>query len=280
MVVTLYRKLMLHSTTAVVTRLRTAEQLSNAGSVFVKPFFIAHLASLTAMLASERALANASVLQNIFSYAGLGCWLFIPPVSKLWKLLYKASHRCEDELYIGIHLTAYEAVFQSPSCVQLACEHGLQAMFATTLLQERAGLTMDVPTLIAAQELGLQVTNTCMNSAAVGGHLAVLQLLHGQGVELPAELSNSAAASASMNVLRWLRQIGVAFNAGTARCAAAGGHVKVLQYLHEEACPWDALTCRAAAFNGHLEALQFLHANGCPWADDITCNAASSGSCL
>jgi hypothetical protein len=185
----------------------------------------------------------------------------------------------EDELCTTMHFTAIGEVFQSPSCVRLACQHGLQALFASRKLQERAGLNADVPTLIAAQEFGLQVTTTYINAAAGNGRLAVLQLLHiDQGVELPADISNYAAASASMNVLRWLKQVGAAFNAGTTQCAAASGHVYVLQHLHDEACPWDARSCKAAALNGQLEALRCLRANGCPWADDISCTAASSGS--
>eukprot|EP00953_Heterococcus_sp_UTEX-ZZ885_P019934 11136-Heterococcus_DN1.PRE.1 len=107
----------------------------------------------------KRVLSNAEILQNILSYAGPGCWLFISPVCKVWKQLYEqvdAAALLEDYPDASIRMTAYECVFQSVSCLQLACEYGLQARFASELLQQRAGAWFNVPTLLAAQELGFQ----------------------------------------------------------------------------------------------------------------------------
>jgi hypothetical protein len=39
--------------------------------------------------ASERALRDIGVLQQVFSHLGQGYWLFASPVSKLWKELYE-----------------------------------------------------------------------------------------------------------------------------------------------------------------------------------------------
>jgi hypothetical protein len=86
-------------------------------------------------------------------------------------------------------VTSFEAAFQSAACVRLACEHGLQAHFHKHLLQHQAGRVADLATVIAAQELGLHVTDKFMNSAAYCGHVDVLELLRSQGVPLPESLT-------------------------------------------------------------------------------------------
>jgi hypothetical protein len=178
--------------------------------------------------AMEEALSNAGILHIIFTYEGAGRWLFTPPVCKLWKQCYEQLdptplHASYPQA--TIRLTAYGAVFRSPSRLHLACENGLQALFASDLLQRKAGAWCDVPTLLAAQQLGLQVTDSFVRYAAAAGRLDVLQLLHtDQGVPLPADISSYAAAYARMDVLRWLQTIGYAFTAGTAISAAAQGH--------------------------------------------------------
>jgi hypothetical protein len=83
----------------------------------------------------EEALSNAGVLQIIFFYDGFGSWLFIPPVSKLWK-------QCYEQLDVAplqsCYPEAHGAAFRSLSRFHMACEHGLQAYFATQDAQERA----------------------------------------------------------------------------------------------------------------------------------------------
>jgi hypothetical protein len=157
------------------------------------PIFVA----LTAM---EEALTNAGILQIIFSYEGPGSWLFIPPVSKLWKHCYEQLdvaplQRCYPEAHVTIRLTAYGAAFRSLSRFHMACEHGLQAYFATQDAQERAGAWCDVSTLLAAQKLGLKVTDSYIEYAAASGRLDVLKHLHtDQEVKLPTDVSSYAAA--------------------------------------------------------------------------------------
>jgi hypothetical protein len=154
-------------------------------------------------MAVEEALSNAGILQNIFAYQGPGSWLFLSPVSKLWKQWYErldpTSLRasCRNA---NIHSTMYGEVFRSPSRFRMACEHGLQPLFEQ--LQDVAGILCDVPTLLAAQELGFQVTDTCLGYAAASGNLAILKLLHtDQGLPLPADVGHGAAARAQMDVL-------------------------------------------------------------------------------
>ena len=105
------------------------------------------------MAAMEEVLSDAGILQHIFSYE-VGSWLFISPVCKLWKHWYEQLDPAPLQVpypHADIRLTTYGAVFRSPSRLKLACECGLQAFFASDLLQQKAGLRCDVLTLLAAQ---------------------------------------------------------------------------------------------------------------------------------
>eukprot|EP00953_Heterococcus_sp_UTEX-ZZ885_P006599 4029-Heterococcus_DN1.PRE.3 len=217
----------------------------------------------------EEALTNAGILKIILSYEGSGSWLFIPPVSKLWKQCYEQLdvaplQRCYPEAHVTIRLTAYGAAFRSLSRFQMACKHGLQAYFATQVAQERAGAWCDVSTLLAAQKLGLEVTDSYIEYAAASGRLDVLKLLHtDQEVKLPTDVSSYAAAHDHMDVLQWLQEVGFAFTEKTINVAAATNNAALLQWLLEQDCPRDEMRlCVMAAFCGHTNILFLLAEHG------------------
>eukprot|EP00953_Heterococcus_sp_UTEX-ZZ885_P015514 8731-Heterococcus_DN1.PRE.2 len=221
--------------------------------------------------ASERALSDIGVLRQVFSHLGQGYWLFASPVSKLWKELYE---QLQPPPVPASSLPFWRL------CERRA-EHGLQAQFHNYRLQRQAGREADVPTLMAAQDLGLAVDDEFINSAAGAGHLEALKVLHTQGFTLPVQLSMYAAGRAHVNVLRWLQQLGIAFDNYTAVIAASRGCNEVLQYLlikQTEFAVDKVELCRAAAQSGRLSTLQYLQAAGCPWADTIANEAAVSGS--
>ncbi len=90
---------------------------------------------------------------------------------------------------------------------------------------------------------------TCLPSAAIGGHLEILQ---------------------------WARSQGCAWNEQT--YAARGGHLELLlQWARSQGCPWDEQTCANAARGGHLELLQWLRGEGCPWNEQACAKAAEGG---
>jgi hypothetical protein len=216
------------------------------------------------MAARQEVLSNAGILLLIFSYDGPGSWLFISPVCKLWKQLYEQLDPVRlQKIYphATIQLTAYGNALQSPSRLQMSCDHGLHAFFTSELLQSSAGAFSDVPTLLAAQELGFQVTDDFFKSSAATGQLAVLNLVHiDQGVPLPANISDIAAAFARMEVLRWLQEVSYAFNESTAAGAAAGGHKAVLLWLVDQEVPIDKKLLRGTAIRyGHMSILSLLH---------------------
>jgi hypothetical protein len=243
--------------------------------------------------ASERALRDIEVLQQVFSFLGPGYWLFASPVSKLWKQWYEKLELAPLPSYgKGIQVvlqrnqnciqtTSFGAAFQSAACVRLACEHGLQAQFHNYRLQGQAGRPADLETLMVAQDLGFPVTDDFVNSAAAAGHVSVLEQLHfTQGIQLPERASVSAAASGRLDVLRWLQRSGMAFDRETAVIAASCGHIAVLQYLLSEHAEFvlDESLCRIAALSARLSVLQYLREAGCPWSDTIADDAAICGS--
>jgi hypothetical protein len=142
----------------------------------------------------------------------------------------------------------------------MACEHGLRALFAVEQLHDVAGILCDVPTFLAAQELGLQVTDACIRYAAASGNLALLDLLHiEQGVPLPANVGHGAAARAQMNVLQWLLEVGFALDEDTANAASADGQADVLLWLLQHMCPVNVRRlCGTAAYYGNINILDLL----------------------
>jgi hypothetical protein len=132
------------------------------------------------------------------------------------------------------------------------------------LLQRKAGAWCDVPTLLAAQELGFSVTEAFLLEAAAIGELSALKFLHTeQGVPLPADISQFAAANDRMDVLRWLQELDFAFAEDTTTAAVPGGHAAILQWLLEQGSPPDEVDlCDTAAYCGRLNILAFLQEQG------------------
>jgi hypothetical protein len=211
----------------------------------------------------EEALSNAGILQNIFSYAGPGTWLFVGPVRKLWKHWYMQldpAPLLQSFPDATIHTTMYGAAFRSLARFHLSCEHGLQAVFARNLLQQIAGALCDVPILLAAQKLGFQVTDAFFSGAAAYGNLAILRFVHTtQRVQLPAYVGHRAAAAAQMDVLQWLLEVGFAFDEDTANAACADGQAAALLWVLDNGCPVDVLRMYGtAACYGNVNILDLL----------------------
>jgi hypothetical protein len=217
------------------------------------------------MSSAAEALSHAGVLQEIVAYLGPGHWLCAALVNRAWKLWYskvdttvaKRTYPNATHMKDYIHLTGYGAAFMSVSRFRLALEHGLQGFFASFILQQKAGLYADTDTLLAAQAVGLPITYKFMQSAAVRGHISVLQLLRTQQRrDLPPDVSAHAAAYGRTELLRWLQSVGCTFTALTTRGAAEGGHVQLLEFLLSAGCPIDDSASLSAVKGGSLATLQ------------------------
>jgi hypothetical protein len=100
------------------------------------------------------------------------------------------------------------------------------------------------------------------SSAALGGHLEVLQWLHQLGLPLGQATCGLAARCGNLEMLQWAREQGCPWGGGTCSQAAGNGHLEVLQWAHQQGCPWDKDAGKEAAYFGGLEVLQWAHEQG------------------
>jgi hypothetical protein len=249
-----------------------------------------HTTSTRLMADAASPLEDAGILLHVLSILGPGQNLLISAVSKAWRASYQRVAAVEiAALAIGygnsvaLHTiesdtTLYSAVFASAASIRLAHDCGLT--FKSKELQCIAGRVADVPTLRAACELGLALTDEVLFGAAESGSVSKLQWFHSdQGCQLPPDICNYAAKSGSIHVLSWLRERGSAFTASACANAAGGAYLHLLLYLRDEGCEWSEYACTLAAKNGHLSTVVWLHEQGCPWnLDEICGDAAESGS--
>jgi hypothetical protein len=260
---------------------------------------------------------NFGILQNVFSYVGLGHSLFVALVSKSWRKLYfklksmqRASYAVERgsvETCITGKMTLHSSVFTSPSRVSFAQECGLAS--TTKDYQRAAGKHADVATLAAAHELGMEYKDITLTSAARYNKLAELQYLHSQGCVWPLGLLEVAATSGHLELLRWchehgcpfrevrmapahaaqsgnvelmawvLQQPGTQLSVHAMKAAAVAGRLAMCKCLYAQQCPWDSSSTSAAACHGHVDVLHWLCDNSCPWeARELCVSAAQGGS--
>jgi hypothetical protein len=159
---------------------------------------------------SDNPSLNPVVLQNVFSYVGLGHCLFMAPVSLLWRDMYATlegqqltvREKFERKRIITCipQVTLYRSVFTSPSRVKLAHESGLDC--TSEAYQRAAGKHADIAILARAHELGMQYTATTIYSAAECNKLAEVQYLHWQGCPWPLFLLEIAARGGFFELLR------------------------------------------------------------------------------
>ncbi|PNH04065.1 hypothetical protein TSOC_009814, partial [Tetrabaena socialis] len=108
-----------------------------------------------------------------------------------------------------------------------------------------------------------------MESAALGGHVAIMEVLEARGVSADEQAAISAAGCYHLPAVAWLvKKLG----AGTALTAtvfqAATGNMALMAWLREMGCPWDENVFARAAKDGSEEQLEWLAEQGCPMGDD------------
>jgi hypothetical protein len=153
-------------------------------------------------------LRDAAILQQVFTFLP-GNWLFLGAVCSEWQALCAAMG--EQNIYCinskrlvncATTTTLYSAAFATPATARLAQSCGL-AISDNKALQLTAGLVADIETLAVLRELGMPLSDTVVEAAALSGRLNILQhLLADQQCPRPFRLSHSAALSGSINMLR------------------------------------------------------------------------------
>lgn len=115
-------------------------------------------------------------------------------------------------------------------------------------------------------------------SAALAGHVHVLEWLRARECPFDWRTPAAAAAAGHLDALRWARERRLPLRRAAIVGAARGGELACVRYL-VEACGLRPTkeACSAAARGGHLETLRWLRdAAKAPW-DDETMTAAARG---
>ena len=173
--------------------------------------------------------------------------------------------------------TSDRAAFASPSRLQFAMQCG----FLLTWQRKRsAGRFADPATLLAAEQLGLQIDNAVCRGAAEAACLSNLRwLAEEHQVPLPRDIASSAAIGGSVEMLTWLQSKGFKPDLDTMVAAAKAGRLPAVQFLHSLGVEWDEDTACEVAERGHFELLRWILANGCPLGhtDDLQDDAQNLG---
>jgi hypothetical protein len=226
----------------------------------------------------------AGILSQVLSFVGPGHWLFIAAVNKWWRARYAELPRLPMPLYpirkwerrftCSPCMTLFSAAFASRSRVRLAVQCGLDCSKENSMYT--AGRAATITTLVAAEELGLQLTYITMCGAARAGSTLKLQWLREEhNCCLTDNLCVYAAMGGSISTLRWLKQQGCAFTAYCCYNATYYNHLSTLQYLRSEGCAWDSKVLEMSA--DKLELFKWADENGCPGDANAVCTAVAAG---
>eukprot|EP00953_Heterococcus_sp_UTEX-ZZ885_P028202 15048-Heterococcus_DN1.PRE.4 len=264
---------------------------------------------VAAQAEGSRALENAGILQQVLLFVGPGYYLFDGIVNKAFHKCYasvpdRVVYLDDAPHTVTSGMTTMRAVCRSASCVQDACNAGLQLAVHNRALYNMIGSWASIPTLERAFQCGLQHTSAVCSGAAAAGDLPKLQWLHlEQGCPLDNEITEIAATHGDLDMLMWARsrgcewqeeciadwaaqsrnldmlnwlsgQKGIYFTSETMCCAADNGDLAMCQFLRAVGCEWNDQVTDAAACSGNLELLQWLLSNDCPLSDDFAHSAA------
>jgi hypothetical protein len=209
------------------------------------------------------ALSSSGIVDTIIGFVGRGHYLYLGSVSKAFSKAYSPVHG------EGIQrLTLLTAIFQSPSHVRQAFEHGFSQEredlpWYGMFVQSCAGrLAPDCETLHAAHECGVPYSAQLTRGAAESGSLAKLQFLYQQpSCEWPDDIAESTARSGDLSLVQWLLQLSrsdekVICGAAASTAAAKAGHLHILQFLISEGVPCHGHLCAIAADRADLQMLQ------------------------
>jgi hypothetical protein len=225
-------------------------------------------------------LEISGVLEHILTFSGFGNHLFISAVCRGWRDAFKSSINNDRKgssskqvrLKDNVNKTDFSAIFASPRRVRLAVACGLPLDGPNTLrMQFFAGQYADIPTLQAAQSLGLRL-DAVVIGAAHSGSVAKLQWLHSAlGCSFDEFTMRTAAGSGQLSACQYLLSVGCPWNASACKWAACGSHIETLRWLHESGCPWDAAAISSeAARAGRMEGMAYLQQQGVLTATAMT----------
>jgi hypothetical protein len=134
---------------------------------------------------SGNPLHDPDILQHVLGYVGPGHWYFLATVNSLWAALCAQVTAVQMQcagfstrvITCAQQMTLFSTVLASPSRVKAA----YPCLSSSTRFRRAAGRHADMPTLMAARELGFEYSPLVMTGAAECNSLAVIQFLHAEG---------------------------------------------------------------------------------------------------
>jgi hypothetical protein len=138
-----------------------------------------------------------------------------------------------------------------------------------SLICEGAAYGGSITALKWAIAYGCPITSEVVCTAALAGHVNVLQMIWDPDPDYHGRLILpfiNAIRGGKLEVLQWLYTRHHADIPSTYLCASAAqyGQLHILQWLRAIGCAWDVKVIVFAHDNGHYEVAQWARENGCP----------------
>jgi hypothetical protein len=107
--------------------------------------------------------------------------------------------------------------------------------------------------------------NKCMSNAALCGHIDIVQLMIGKGVQRSMNwnrVMSNAAEGGHMNIVQLMIEKGATDWNWAMSSAARGGHMNIVQLMIEKGANWWNETMCDAALYGHINIVQLMIEKG------------------
>jgi len=177
----------------------------------------------------------------------------------------------------------------------LTSTFGASCISSNAFVKAAAGGHVNVMGRLAVRYFLLREDGTkCIDAAAGGGHLDVLQWMHwlnwslgkygvnDRGVD--ETVASGAARGGHVHVLKWLqtqrpRFLDEPVASRVANNAARAGHTHVLQWLLGVGVQPKPVICAVAAYNGQVAVLKWLREKGLQFSSNCLADAIRGGHC-
>jgi hypothetical protein len=228
------------------------------------------------------ALDKDKVLDEVFSYVGIGEYIYAAAVCRRWrgryiKLCYnKAAEGSTDKLR-----TCYKSTITTADRFQLALDSGLTvaALQESSLWSRVGGYIVrsslePVAVFTLAKLHDLKWLSSFCNLCVITNNLALLQWLRRSGCTWDANLlRENASAAANTAMLKWLYAVTKPWSQEVRDellwDAGVNGHLELAKWSREVGAAWPSsfYNIPVAFCEGlwDLPLMQWALANGCPW---------------
>jgi hypothetical protein len=209
---------------------------------------------------SSSPLDDDEILDTVFSYVGIGDYIYTGAVSRRWKGRYtKLCYNKAKEGQKHKLTTAHHSTVMTPARLQLALKSSLSVA-------------------------GLQC-NIFFHSYVVRYSLdpiAVLALLKTRDFQWRPHLAKLSAQYSTLELLQWLHECGCPWDEQeVCRGAARKGNVDTLIWLQEVTAPWSAALRSEMLFDAgwenRLATVKWLRQQGADWPSSFFDTAAVGG---